>query len=416
MGVNLLRFGVIADDFTGASDIASFFVKGGLSTVLYTGIPEMDEVPKAEVCVIALKTRTQNPKDAVKDSLEAIAWLKEQGAQQFYIKYCSTFDSTPEGNIGPICDAVLEELDVPYTILCPALPVNGRVVKNGCLYVNGVPLHKSPMKDHPLTPMWDCDLVRLMDAQSKFPSVKMPDALDKEEVNERITGIAAQNKHSPFYIIPDYEKEEDAEQLVELFGELKLITGGSGLAYPLAKMYNKNVEANGFERSHSPSLLLAGSCSEATRNQITEYQRSGGKTYFMDPLKLISGEESVERIWSVISQNKDESILVYSSDTPENVRDIQQKGKEAVAERLEKATADLAELAVQAGFHRIIVAGGETSGAVAKRLGHNGYHIGDSISPGVPIMIPIEDHRIRIVFKSGNFGQSDFFLQALSLT
>jgi 3-dehydrotetronate 4-kinase len=414
--VKRLRFGVIADDFTGGSDIASFFVKGGLSTVLYSGVPEMDEVPKAEVCVIALKTRTQDPNDAVNDSLEAIAWLKEQGAQQFYIKYCSTFDSTPEGNIGPICDAVMEELDVPYTILCPALPVNGRVVKNGCLYVNGVPLHKSPMKDHPLTPMWDCDLVRLMEAQSIYPSVKMSGDLDKEEVNERMTRITTQNKHSHFYIIPDYETEEDAEKLVQCFGGLKVITGGSGLAYPLAKMYKKQAEADGFERSHSPAFLLAGSCSEATRNQITEYQQSGGKTYFMDPLKLMSGEESVEKIWNVISQNKEESILVYSSDTPEKVRDIQQKGKEEVAGRLEKATADLAELAVEAGFHRIIVAGGETSGAVAKRLGYNGYHIGDSISPGVPTMIPIEDNRIRMVFKSGNFGQSDFFLQALSLT
>jgi 3-dehydrotetronate 4-kinase len=414
MGVTLLRFGVIADDFTGGSDIASFFVKGGLSTVLYTGVPDIEEAPEAEVCVIALKTRTQNPNDAVKDSLEAIGWLKEQGAQQFYIKYCSTFDSTPEGNIGPICDAVMEMLEVPYTILCPALPVNGRIVKKGCLYVNGVPLHKSPMKDHPLTPMWDCDLVRLMDAQSNYPSVKMSDALNKEEVNYRISRIIAEHTH--FYIIPDYETEEDAEKLVEVFGGLKLITGGSGLAYPLAKMYKENAEADGFEKSHSPALLLAGSCSEATRNQIKEFEQSGGKTYFMDPLKLISGEESVERIWNVISQDKGESILVYSSDTPEKVRDIQQQGKEEVAGRLEKATADLAELAVQAGFHRIIVAGGETSGAVAKRLGYKGYHIGDSISPGVPIMIPIEDRRIRMVFKSGNFGKSDFFLQALSLT
>ncbi|MGN7295784.1 3-oxo-tetronate kinase [Ferdinandcohnia sp. SAFN-114] len=411
-----MRFGVIADDFTGGSDIASFFVKGGLSTVLYNGVPKIDEAPNVEVCVIALKTRTQNPKDAVKDSLEAIGWLKEQGAQQFYIKYCSTFDSTPEGNIGPICDAVMEELDVPYTILCPALPVNGRTVKEGCLYVNGVPLHKSPMKDHPLTPMWDCDLARLMDAQSRFPSVKMSDALYKEEVDELITRITTQSTHSHFYIVPDYEIEENAEKLVQLFGGLKLLTGGSGLAYPLAKMYKEKEEMDGFERSNTPALLLAGSCSEATRNQILEYQKSGGKTYFMDPIKLISGEETVEKIWDVISQNKEESILVYSSDTPENVKRIQQQGKEEVAGKLEKATADLAELAVQAGFHRIIVAGGETSGAVAKRLGYNGYHIGDSITPGVPIMIPMEDNRIRMVFKSGNFGKSDFFLQALSLT
>ncbi|XXM71404.1 3-oxo-tetronate kinase [Lysinibacillus sphaericus] len=411
-----MRFGVIADDFTGASDIASFFVKGGLSTVLFTGVPEMDQVSEAEVCVIALKTRTQDPKEAVNDSLEAVAWLKKQGAQQFYIKYCSTFDSTPEGNIGPICDAVMKELDVPYTILCPALPVNGRIVKEGCLYVNGVPLHKSPMKDHPLTPMRDCDLVRLMDAQSKFPSVKISGDLHKEEVNERIASITAQSEQSHFYIIPDYEKEEDAEKLVQVFGGLKLLTGGSGLAYPLAKMHREHAEANGFERSSSPALLLAGSCSEATRNQIKEFEQSGGTTYFMDPLKLISGEETVGTIWDVVSQNRGESILVYSSDTPEKVRDIQQQGKEEVAGRLEKATADLAELAVQDGFHRIIVAGGETSGAVAKRLGYKGYHIGDSISPGVPVMIPVEDSRIRMVFKSGNFGESDFFLQALSLT
>lgn len=409
-----MRFGCIADDFTGASDIASFFVKGGLSTVLYNGVPNVDEAPQAEVCVIALKTRTQDPKEAVKDSLEAIIWLKEQGAQQFYIKYCSTFDSTPEGNIGPICDALLEELDVPYTILCPALPVNGRTVKEGCLYVNGVPLHESPMKDHPLTPMWDSDLVRLMNAQSKFPTVKMSKSRNKKEVEAFIEKMKSQ--HSRFYIVPDYEKEEDAEMLVQLFGELKLITGGSGLAYPLAKMYKKIAVEDGMARSESPALLLAGSCSEATRNQILDYQQSGGKTYFMDPMKLLSGEVSVEMIWNVISQNKEKSILVYSSDTPENVKRIQQQGKEEVAEILEKATADIAELAVQAGFHRIIVAGGETSGAVAKRLGYNGYHIGDSIAPGVPMMIPIEDHRIRIVFKSGNFGKSDFFLRALSLT
>lgn len=409
-----MRFGCIADDFTGGSDIASFFVKGGLSTVLYNGVPKVNDAPQAEVCVIALKTRTQNTKDAVKDSLDAIRWLKSQGAQQFYIKYCSTFDSTPEGNIGPICDAVMKELDVPYTILCPALPVNGRTVKEGCLYVNGVPLHESPMKDHPLTPMWDCDLARLMNAQSNFPSVKISDSLNKEEVDEFIEEM--KNQHSRFYIVPDYEKEEDAERLVQSFGDLKLITGGSGLAYPLAKMHKKNAEAAGFERSDSPALILAGSCSEATRNQILEYQKHGGKTYFMDPMKLISGEESVEKIWNVISENKEKTILIYSSDTPENVKRIQKQGKNGVAERLEKATADLAERSVQSGFHRIIVAGGETSGAVAKRLGYDGYHIGDSIAPGVPIMIPIEDNRIRMVYKSGNFGGANFFLHTLSLT
>lgn len=413
----MFRIGCIADDFTGGSDIASFFVKGGLRTVLYNGIPEKDMDSEADVCVIALKTRTQETKSAVSDSLAAIKWLQAHGAQQFYVKYCSTFDSTPEGNIGPICDAVMEELDVPYTILCPALPVNGRTVQEGHLYVHGVPLHESPMKDHPLTPMWDSDLVELMNAQSNYPSVKLPNTHRNKNVDEFIENISNEIDADHFYIVPDYEKTEDAQKLVQSFGGLKLLTGGSGLAEPLAQKYEKNLETEKFTSSEAPALILSGSCSEATRNQVAEYEKSGGASYFMDPVKLLSGEDSVDNIWDFVTQNKDESVLVYSSDTPENVRQMQKiHGKEEVAETLEKATAELASHAVAEGYHRLIVAGGETSGAVTKKLGFTGYHIGQSIAPGVPVMIPTQDTRIRLVLKSGNFGEADFFLRALSLT
>lgn len=408
-------FGCIADDFTGGSDIASFFAKGGLSTVLYNGVPNDQNAPKADVCVIALKTRTQDTQDAVRDSLDAVKWLKKQGAQQFYVKYCSTFDSTPEGNIGPINDAVIEELGVPYTILCPALPVNGRTVKDGCLYVHGVPLHESTMKDHPLTPMWDYDLVRLMEPQSKFQSLKLPNDLTEKEAINFINKEKQKNDSSPFYIIPDYKTDEDAEIIVRLFGNLTLLTGGSGLAEPLAKTFEQEMEADEFDSSDSKALILSGSCSETTRKQIEAYQKSGGKSYFIDPMKLLSGEESVESIWSAIRSNEG-SMLVYSSDSPENVRKTQEKGKEEVAGILEKTTAELAARAVEAGYHRIIVAGGETSGSVTKKLGYTSYHIGKSIAPGVPIMIPTEDTRVRLVLKSGNFGGTDFFLQALSRT
>lgn len=407
--------GCIADDFTGGSDIASFFAKGGLRTVLFNGVPSDHTIPEVDACVIALKTRTQDTQEAVKVSLNAIKWLRKQGAQQFYVKYCSTFDSTPKGNIGPISDAVMEELDAPYTILCPALPVNGRTVKNGCLYVHGVPLHESSMKDHPLTPMWDYDLERIMEPQSKFNSIKLPEGLTKEEAEGFIVKVQQEHTPTPFYIIPDFEKEEDAEQIVQLFGSLKLLTGGSGLAEPLAKMYQQNVEMDEFGRSNSKAILISGSCSEVTRKQIEAYLQAGGESYFIDPLKLLSGEESVEKIWNVI-KNTDESILVYSSDTPENVKRIQAQGKEEVAELLEKTSAELAALAVGAGYHRIIVAGGETSGAVTKRLGFTSYLIGESIAPGVPIMIPTQDTKIRLILKSGNFGDTDFFLQALSRT
>lgn len=409
-----MLIGCIADDFTGGSDIASFFAKGGLSTILYNGIPKKSsEPPKSDVCVIALKTRTQDTEEAVEDSLEAIKWLKEQGAQQFYVKYCSTFDSTPEGNIGPICDAVMDFLEAPYTILCPALPVNGRTVKNGCLYVHGVPLHESSMKDHPLTPMWDYDLTRLMEPQSKFPSFKKAGS-----INDLAGFIEKSEKEAggtPFYIVPDFEKDEDAENLVKNFGDLKILTGGSGLAEALAKKHKRDSKNEDFEKSNTPALLLAGSCSETTRNQIEKYEKSGGASYFIDSLKLVLGEESVDNIWRQISESE-ENVLVYSSDTPENVKRNQQQGKADVAGMLEETIAELAARALEAGYHRIIVAGGETSGAVTKRLGYTEYFIGESIEPGVPIMIPAQDRRTRIVLKSGNFGKPDFFLRALSST
>ncbi|WP_199711562.1 3-oxo-tetronate kinase [Planomicrobium sp. Y74] len=409
-----MLIGCIADDFTGGSDIASFFAKGGLSTVLYNGIPEENIDPaKSDVCVIALKTRTQATADAVEDSLKAVKWLKEQGAQQFYVKYCSTFDSTPEGNIGPICDAVMEFLETPYTILCPALPVNGRTVKNGCLYVYGVPLHESSMKDHPLTPMWDYDLTRLMDPQSKFPSFKA--AGSENDIVNFTESSKSEAGDMPFYIVPDFEKQEDAEELVKLFGGLKLLTGGSGLAEALAKKHKRDNKNRVFEKLNTSALLLAGSCSETTRNQIKVYEEAGGASYFIDPLKLLSGEESVDNIWRHITEYE-ETMLLYSSDTPENVKRNKQNGKTDIAGMLEEAIAELAARALEAGYHRIIVAGGETSGAVTKQLGYTEYYIGESIEPGVPIMIPTKDHRTRIVLKSGNFGKPDFFLRALSST
>ncbi len=409
-----MLIGCIADDFTGGSDIASFFVKGGLRTVLYNGVPEEGiDASIADVCVIALKTRTQETKSAVKDSLTAVKWLESQGAKKFYVKYCSTFDSTPKGNIGPICDAVMEYLETPYTILCPALPVNGRTVTNGCLYVHGVPLHESSMKDHPLTPMWDCDLVRLMSPQSKFQSFKLETTTDY--LDSFIESCQTEVDGSSFYIIPDFEKSEDARTIVERFGNLPLLTGGSGLAEQLAKQYQKNTENNEFGKTDSPALLLAGSCSETTRNQIQQYEMSGGESYFIDPLKLVTGEESVDHIWQQIISS-DNTILLYSSDTPDNVRKNQQQGNDGLAKMLEDTIAELAFRALQAGYHRIIVAGGETSGAVIKKLGYSSYHIGESVGPGVPIMIPTEDLQTRIVLKSGNFGEPNFFLQALSLT
>lgn len=415
-----LILGCIADDFTGASDAASFLVKGGMQTILFNGVPEEKELKETcQAVVIALKTRTQETTSAVQDTLRAAKWLKEQGAQQIYIKYCSTFDSTPQGNIGPIMDALLDEYQVPYTILCPALPVNGRIVKQGHLYVNGVPLHESPMKNHPLTPMWDSEIAKLMEPQSKYSSLNISEddyLLPQDSITKKLASYGKDHEH--FYIVPDYVCDEDAQTIVQLFGSLPILSGGSGILAELARQY----ATSGSEQrtistgTDGTGILLAGSCSEMTRKQIAYAQAHGIVSMQIQPLALLHGEQSEEELWAFLEKEKGRPILLYSSDTPDRVKQIQKEGKEKVAELLEQTTASLAKRAVDAGYTRIIVAGGETSGAVTKALNFDSYMIGESVAPGVPVMIPRNNRNIRLVLKSGNFGQEDFFLRALDLT
>lgn len=410
--------GCIADDFTGASDAASFLVKGGMQTILFNGIPqEKERTESCQAIVIALKTRTQKTEDAVKETLKAAEWLKENGAKQLYIKYCSTFDSTPKGNIGPIMDALLEKYEVPTTILCPALPVNGRVVKDGNLYVNGIPLNQSSMKDHPLTPMWDSDVGKLMRDQSRYDCVKIScgEMNKPEEVQKKIRLFGAEKPH--FYVIPDFETGKDARSIVQNFGKLPILSGSSGILTELAGQYKleKSTTLKTDERTIGSGLLLAGSCSQATRSQIAFVQKNGIKSKRMDPLKLLAGEQTEQELWDFIQTNHTD-VLIYSSDTPESVRKVQQAGREQIAELLERTMANLAKRALQAGYTRLVIAGGETSGAVTKALGYRSYMIGTSVAPGVPIMIPRENKNVRLVLKSGNFGQEDFLKRALDMT
>lgn len=222
-----LLIGCVADDFTGASDAASFLAKSGMRTMLFNGVPKTEQSYEMDAAVIALKTRTEETGKAVEDSLEAVKWFQKQDACHIYSKYCSTFDSTPDGNIGPILDAILDECKEKSSIICPALPVNGRTVSQGKLYVNGVPLDESPMKNHPLTPMWESDLGKLMEPQSKYPCIKVTEEImkgSKEEIEQYIAK-ESQGKEK-FYLIPDYVKDEDAAKIAEVFGDMKVLSGG----------------------------------------------------------------------------------------------------------------------------------------------------------------------------------------------
>lgn len=421
MSGNLI-LGCIADDFTGASDAASFLVEGGLRTLLFNGIPTEADAEKGQqvdAIVIALKTRTQAAGPAVAESLAALRWLKEQGARQLYIKYCSTFDSTKEGNIGPIVDAAIKLCQADYTVLCPSLPVNGRTVRDGCLFVNGVPLAESPMKDHPLTPMRESDITRLMQAQSRHCCVKLSKeemAAGKAAVDKRIAEWSQTAK--VFYIVPDFSEDSDAERIVEQFGRLPLLTGGSGLMTALARYHRreKTVTEQMPTGTTGQGLVLAGSCSRATLAQIAHFQKQGGVSCKLDPRALQEGRQTLAEVWDFIAVNLEQTVLVYSSESAQYLEAIRESELEGFSRILENTMAVLAKQAVSNGIRRIVVAGGETSGAVTKALGFSAYWIGESVAPGVPVMIPCSREDVRLVLKSGNFGQEDFFARALAMT
>ena len=416
--------GCVADDFTGASDAASFLQKAGMRTLLLNEVQEkITALEQIDAVVIALKSRTQETEAAVKDSLQAVRWLEERGASKFYFKYCSTFDSTREGNIGPVADAVMEYLGQRYTVLCPSLPVNERIVREGRLYVKGLPLDESPMKDHPLTPMWDSRIKNLIEAQSRFKAIELNrDRLEMTRKECEAWIGEEGKKESRFYVIPDYADDADARNIVRLFGSLRFLTGGSGLLEFLAPAMQEKAgraaKSSGDKKTENrePGVVFAGSCSVATLAQIKDYQDRGGLSCRLDPIALLDGRQGREEILDFILSHPQKEVLVYSSDKAENVKEIQKLGRERVAELIEQTIGSVAAELVKRGYGRIVVAGGETSGAVTRALGFDAFEIGESVAPGVPIMIPVENRQVRLVLKSGNFGQEDFFARALKMT
>lgn len=412
-----LIIGCIADDFTGGSDAASFLRKGGLSTLLINGDSYRDSGPGSgtQAVVLALKTRSAEPEEAVAQSAEALEWLLEQGAEKIYFKYCSTFDSTPRGNIGPVTDMLMERLDAPYTLLCPALPVNGRTVQEGVLYVNGVPLGESSMRFHPVNPMWESRIDRLMAPQSKYPCLVLDSGLmasGPAAVRDALSRAAAEAGH--ITAVPDYYDSRQGAELAENFGDLPLLTGGSGLLEHLARRASLGLEKEGttedFPDASGRRLILAGSCSAMTIKQVEAYLAAGGRAIRMEPEKLIRGEQKQEDFLRAIRETE-EDLLIYSSAAPEEL--YRGEGAEQVSALLEGTMARLARAALDLGIKKLIVAGGETSGAVTRRLGFSRFYIGDDAAPGVPVMRPAEEPGLALALKSGNFGDENFFINTL---
>ena len=361
--------------------------------------------------VVALKSRSEPATDAVAESLEAVRWLKAHGAERLYFKYCSTFDSTPQGNIGPVADALLEGLNLPYTLLCPSLLSNGRSVRDGILTVNGVPLAESHMSRHPLNPMWASSIPVLMEPQSRYPCfvLSAKEATDEAALQAKLHRLQA--AHSHFYLVPDYFTPEQGRWIARFFSALPFLTGGSELLEHLARQLNDAVPSSPPPAPQPAGtcgrVMLAGSCSDISRTQIDQWCTSGGRSAAIEPEMLFEqAPQAIAQLADQYRQHPEQDILFYSSP-----RRADRPGQ---ARAIEKFIALLAKSILEScPVDRLIVAGGETSGAVIRALGFKGFMIGPSIAPGVPILYPTGTSNLRIVLKSGNFGQSDFFLTTL---
>lgn len=415
--------GCIADDFTGASDAASFLAKKGVNTLLFNGIPDDSEtIQDYEAVVIATKIRSIPAEEAVRDTLKASKWLKQQGAEQIYYKYCSTFDSTPKGNIGPDIDCILDQYSIRYTFLCPSLPVNNRLVKNGVLFVDGKPVAEGHMANHPLNPIWASEIAELMRPQGKYPCMIIDGNLlkkTKDEILSAVNQFGEGKEH--FYVIPDYSSDEEGKRIAEVFGDLPFMTGGSGILEHLADRYKNQNECNLKETdSHGVlgrGIALSGSCSTMTCRQCLKYEMKN-QAIAVYPSRLMDGTQTVDSIWKQVQEEPDKDFLIYSAGAtdPESRRYKDNETFLKASQILERVMAQLGRKAYDAGFTRIICAGGETSSVICMELGFDAFIIGASIAPGVPILTPLHAQHMRLVLKSGNFGEEDFFNKAFEMT
>ncbi|MEZ5645542.1 MAG: four-carbon acid sugar kinase family protein [Burkholderiaceae bacterium] len=415
--------GVIADDFTGATDVASMLVRAGMHTVQVLGVPEHG-LPQADAVVIALKSRTIDPADAVAQSLAALDALRQGGARQIYFKYCSTFDSTPRGNIGPVTDALMAALGTDFTIACPAFPENGRTVFRGHLFVGDMLLSDSGMRHHPLTPMTDANLVRVLQAQTaQTVGLLRHDVLDAgpQATREAIARLRADGVR---VAVADALSNTHLLTLAEACADLPLLTAGSGVALGLPPAYARqgwftpSEDAARLDSVDGAAAIVSGSCSQATQGQVARWIAAGRTAIQVDPLALHEGRQNVgDLLAQATTALAGGPVLVYATAAPESVQAVQQSlGVQAAGEMVEHALAQVAQGLVQAGVRRLVVAGGETSGAVVQALGVQQLRIGAPICPGVPwtqAALPDSGASMLLALKSGNFGDADFFSQAL---
>ncbi len=423
MTLNRPLLGCIADDFTGATDLANTLVRNGMRTVQTIGVPASasgaDVDTDADAIVVALKSRTIPARDAVAQSLAALRWLREQGCRQFVFKYCSTFDSTDAGNIGPVSDALLDALGSDFTIACPAFPENGRTIFRGHLFVADALLNQSGMEHHPLTPMTDANLVRVLQRQSaskvgllRYDTV----AQGTGAIGARIDALRGEGVR---LAVADAISDADLLALGEACAALPLITGGSGIALGLPENFRRagllpaRSDAAQVPPVDGHGVVLAGSASRATNAQVAHWIAQQRPALRIDPLRLARGDAVVDEALA-FARDHDAAVLIYATAQPDQVKAVQAElGVARAGELVEHALAGIAAGLKARGTRRFVVAGGETSGAVVQALGVQALRIGKQIAPGVPATVTLDARPLALALKSGNFGGENFFDEAL---
>ncbi|WP_104204686.1 3-oxo-tetronate kinase [Billgrantia saliphila] len=424
-----IMLGAIADDFTGATDLANNLVRGGMRCVQLIGVPErplaqlIEGSGDVDAVVVALKSRSCPVDEALRDALRALEWLCAEGARQCFFKYCSTFDSTERGNIGPVSEALLARLEGRVTVMVPAFPVNGRTVYQGHLFVGDRLLSESGMQDHPLTPMRDADLVRVLARQSEHPVGLLAWqtlARGAQAARSCLEKLAGQGVRQ---VVCDTLSEADLATLAEAVVDLPLVTGGSGLGQALPAHYRRRgwlgevASPGALAPASGGALVLAGSCSRATLGQVDAFlARHPG--FALDPMALAEGPAHREEALTFARHQLANGgpALIYASAGAERLRRVQQAlGRERAGELVEQALGHLARVLVAEGVGRLVVAGGESAGAVVSALGLQALRIGEQIDPGVPwtqATVVGRETPLSLALKSGNFGREDFFLRA----
>ena len=414
-----LSIGVVADDFTGATDIASLLVRGGFRVIQSIGVPDADaDFGEVDAVVIALKSRTAPVDEAIAESLAAVDWMMTRSVSQVFFKYCSTFDSTDRGNIGPVADAIMEKLGADIAIVCPAFPENGRTIYKGHLFVGDMLLENSPMKDHPLTPMRHSNLVTLMDRQSAHRTGLVAlETVDRgsDAIAARLDDLKAENFR---YAVVDACRDADLHQIGKALDGTRFVTGGSGIALGLPANFGAvpaDCDRKEVSLGQGRDLIVSGSCSMRTREQVARFS-TRHPAWRLDPQKLAAGETgAAEALSWIADQDPSEPVLVYSTAEPEEVRIVQDAlGVAQAGQVVENTLAAIASGAADLGVRRVIAAGGETSGAIVQALGVAYLEIGAEIAPGVPWTRPGPDKNYLLTLKSGNFGGPDFFNDALN--